>query len=103
MRSVGGRQKTEVVQRAFHPGFWLSSSRSGADLKYLATGCSFVVLTTMQNISEAENEARMLRGELYHAFMPELTAKRKRCHHACHRFNIAGEASRRRLVELWRE
>jgi hypothetical protein len=92
-----------VVQRAFHPGFWLSSSRSGADLKYLATGCSFVELTTMQNISEAENEARMLRGELYHAFMPELTAKRKRCHHACHRFNIAGEASRRRLVELWRE
>jgi hypothetical protein len=57
----------------------------------------------MQNIDEAENEARMLRGELYHAFMPELTAKRKRCHHAANRFNCAGEASRRKLVELWRE
>lgn len=55
-------------------------------------------------ISEKENEARMLRGELYHAFRPELTAKRDRAHLACHRFNkIGGEASRRKLVELWRE
>lgn len=57
----------------------------------------------LEHIDEAENEARMLRGELYHAFRPKLTAKRNRCHHACHRFNAAGEASRRRLVELWRE
>jgi hypothetical protein len=63
----------------------------------------FNTLLNMQNIDEAENEARMLRGELYHAFMPELAAKRKRCHHAAHRFNCAGEASRRKLVELWRE
>ncbi len=57
----------------------------------------------MDKLDEAENEARMLNGELYHAFLPKLTAKRHRCHHACHRFNQAGEASRRRLVELWRE
>jgi hypothetical protein len=57
----------------------------------------------MDKLDEAENEARMLRGELYHAFLPNLTSKRNRCHHACHRFNQEGEASRRRLVELWRE
>ena len=57
----------------------------------------------MKNISEAENEARMLRGELYHAFRPELTAKRNRCHHACNRFNSVGNANRRKLVELWKE
>jgi hypothetical protein len=57
----------------------------------------------MEKIDEAENEARMARGELYHAFLPGITAKRNRCHHACHRFNQAGEAPRRTLVELWRE
>jgi len=57
----------------------------------------------MEPIDEEENERRMLRGELYYAFLPKLTAKRNRCHHACHRFNIEGEAPRRRLVELWRD
>jgi hypothetical protein len=66
--------------------------------------CSPVMCSwEMENIDEKENEARMLRGELYHAFMPKLTAKRNRCHHAVHRFNSAGEAPRRKLVELWRE
>jgi Maltose acetyltransferase len=46
---------------------------------------------------------KALRGELYHAFIPELVAARSRCKHACERFNNAGEVSRRRLVELWRE
>ncbi|RFU29172.1 hypothetical protein B7463_g7170, partial [Scytalidium lignicola] len=54
-------------------------------------------------IDEADNEARMLRGELYYAFTPKLTAKRNRCHHACHRFNANAEAPRRRLVELWKD
>lgn len=53
--------------------------------------------------SHEENLRRMLAGELYYAFTPELTALRQRCHHAVHRFNSAGEASRRRLVELMRE
>jgi len=57
----------------------------------------------MDKIDEVENEARMLRGELYHAFVPKLTAKRNRCRYACHRFNQAGEASRRKLVELWKD
>lgn len=51
----------------------------------------------------SDNKAKMLRGELYYAFEPQLSAERKRCHHACNRFNQAGEVNRRRLVELWRE
>jgi hypothetical protein len=33
----------------------------------------------MENMNEAENEARMARGELFHAFLPSLLAKRNRC------------------------
>ncbi|KAL3477355.1 trimeric LpxA-like protein [Aspergillus californicus] len=51
---------------------------------------------------ETEKE-KMLRGELYRAFTPELTAERVRCRHACARFNSAGEISRRRLIELWKD
>jgi hypothetical protein len=51
----------------------------------------------------SENKARMLRGELYYAFTPELTASRRRATHACNRYNNAGEITRRRQVELWRE
>lgn len=57
----------------------------------------------MDRINEDENEAAMAKGELYYAFTPRLTTERMRCHHACHRFNIAGEVDRRRLVELWKE
>jgi hypothetical protein len=32
----------------------------------------------MEGIDPVENEARMLRGELYYAFLPDLTAKRNR-------------------------
>ncbi|OJJ58854.1 hypothetical protein ASPSYDRAFT_151458 [Aspergillus sydowii CBS 593.65] len=46
---------------------------------------------------------KMLRGELYRAFTPELTAERARCRAACTRFNNAGEVSRRRLLELWKD
>ncbi|KFY90263.1 hypothetical protein V500_05222 [Pseudogymnoascus sp. VKM F-4518 (FW-2643)] len=57
----------------------------------------------MENINEDENLANMLRGKLYYAFTPRLTVSRMRCHHACDRFNRAGEVDRRRLVELWRD
>ena len=56
-----------------------------------------------QDIDEETNKARMLRGELYYAFSPTLIAARQRCKYACNRFNNAGEVSRRREVELWRE
>ncbi|KAF9737754.1 hypothetical protein PMIN06_012412 [Paraphaeosphaeria minitans] len=49
------------------------------------------------------NKQKMLRGELYHAFVPELVADRARCGHACTRYNNAGDVSRRRLTELFRD
>lgn len=54
-------------------------------------------------VDEVENRRKMARGELYHAFTPELTAARARCQAACKRYTNAGEVPRRRLVELWRE
>jgi len=57
----------------------------------------------MDELNHEQNVAKMRRGELYYSFTPQLTAARMRCHHACHRFNVAGEVPRRRLVELWRE
>ena len=51
----------------------------------------------------SENKQKMLRGELYHAFVPELVADRARCKHACRRYNNAGDVSRRRLTELFKE
>ncbi|KAF2875265.1 maltose O-acetyltransferas-like protein [Massariosphaeria phaeospora] len=51
----------------------------------------------------SENKQKMLRGELYHAFTPELVADRARCKHACTRYNNAGEVSRRHLTELFRD
>ncbi|CAG5178531.1 uncharacterized protein ALTATR162_LOCUS8747 [Alternaria atra] len=51
----------------------------------------------------SENKKRMARGELYHAFTPELTAERSRCKQACARYNNAGDASRRKLTELFRD
>ncbi|THC91856.1 hypothetical protein EYZ11_008678 [Aspergillus tanneri] len=46
---------------------------------------------------------KMLRGEMYRAFTPDLIAARARCTRACHRFNNACNVPRRRLVELWKD
>ncbi|KAK2791275.1 hypothetical protein FQN52_004951 [Onygenales sp. PD_12] len=55
-------------------------------------------------MAELSGREKMLRGELYHAFTPELIAARKRCRLACDNFNRnAAEASVRRKVELWRD
>ncbi|KAJ5155195.1 acetyltransferase [Penicillium capsulatum] len=52
----------------------------------------------------SENKQRMARGELYHAFTPELEAERARCKVALRAYNAAvGNASRRETVRLWRE
>ncbi|KAG8624457.1 hypothetical protein KVT40_007524 [Elsinoe batatas] len=50
----------------------------------------------------SENKARSLRGELYHAFTPELVKQRQKCAKACKEFNNAEDEPRRRQVELWR-
>jgi hypothetical protein len=51
----------------------------------------------------AENKRRMLAGELYYAFVPELVAARRRCEYARVRFNNAGEVTRRQSIQLWKE
>ena len=52
----------------------------------------------------SENKQRMMRGELYYCFTPELGAERARCKAALRAFNAAaGDASRRETVRLWRE
>ncbi len=53
--------------------------------------------------SKSENARLALAGELFHAFVPELTAARSRCKHACNRYNTVGEVTRRRQIELWRD
>ena len=54
-------------------------------------------------MSGSSEKEKMLRGELYFSFTSPLAEERQRCHHACHRFNNAGEVSRRGLVELWKD
>ncbi|KAF7586744.1 hypothetical protein BBP40_008387 [Aspergillus hancockii] len=46
---------------------------------------------------------KMLNGELYWAWDEDLQANRERCKFACQQFNEAGQVSRRRRVELWRD
>ncbi|PWY92411.1 trimeric LpxA-like protein [Aspergillus heteromorphus CBS 117.55] len=46
---------------------------------------------------------KMLNGELYWAWDADLQANRQRCKAACDAFNQAGQVSRRRRVELWRD
>ncbi|KAL2172255.1 hypothetical protein VTG60DRAFT_6633 [Thermothelomyces hinnuleus] len=60
---------------------------------------------SQDNLDLAENRRRMLAGELYYAFAPDLTAERERCKRACGAFTAAnlGGASRRKLVELWKD
>ena len=55
------------------------------------------------NMEESVEWQKAQRGELYHAFVPELIAVRNKCAQVCHRFNSAENMSRRRMVELWRE
>ncbi|KAK2778777.1 hypothetical protein FQN52_000188 [Onygenales sp. PD_12] len=46
---------------------------------------------------------KMVNGELYWAWDDDLQANRDRCKAACEKFNQAGNVSRRRRVELWRD
>ncbi|KLJ10958.1 acetyltransferase [Blastomyces silverae] len=54
-------------------------------------------------MAEPTEKEKMLRGELYHAFTPELIAARTKCKWACKRFNDSEEVTRRRQIELWRD
>ncbi|KAK4442699.1 putative acetyltransferase [Podospora aff. communis PSN243] len=61
---------------------------------------------SIRSIDPVENRRRMLAGELYYAFTPDLTAERRRCKAASYEYSqqvITGTASRRTLVELWKK
>jgi hypothetical protein len=58
------------------------------------------------SLANCEEYAKMLRGELYYSFGPEMSAARRRCAHACRQFNRAAERediTRREQVQLWRK
>lgn len=46
-----------------------------------------------QPIEMPTEKEKMLRGELYHAFVPDLIAARSRCKQACNRFNRPEDVS----------
>jgi hypothetical protein len=61
---------------------------------------------SIRSVDPVENRRRMLAGELYYAFTPDLTAERKRCKAASWEYNqhaVTGVATRRTLVELWKK
>jgi hypothetical protein len=54
-------------------------------------------------MSYEEEKAKMIRGELYYAFNPGLVRDRQNCHAKVQRYNNAGDISRRKRVEMWKE
>lgn len=54
-------------------------------------------------MSYEDEKGKMLRGELYFAFNPGLVRDRQICHAKVQRYNNAGDISRRKRVEMWRE
>ncbi|KAL5598760.1 hypothetical protein BROUX41_003904 [Berkeleyomyces rouxiae] len=54
----------------------------------------------MQEIDHAENRRRMIAGEMYYSFTPELVASRARCVKACKRFNKTEDMNRRTRTQL---
>jgi len=58
-------------------------------------------MSSLAHLNDAEEKAKMLRGELYHAFVPSLVAERARCSAACHALNTASGPTRLERANLW--
>ena len=54
-------------------------------------------------MSYEEEKGKMLRGEMYTASNPGLLRDRQVCRAKVQRYNTAGDISRRKRVEMWRE
>ena len=54
-------------------------------------------------MSQKTEKEKMLSGELYFAFSPELVKDRNRAASACNQMNSEGELSRRMMVKHWRK
>ncbi|KAI1813928.1 hypothetical protein GGS20DRAFT_446782 [Poronia punctata] len=55
----------------------------------------------LRSVDPVENKRRMENEQLYFSFTPDLIAARRKCQVAFERFNNAGDASRRTLLELF--
>lgn len=82
-----------------YPGLNIYIKRGEEERLSLSPSHSYEHIPT----SMATEKEKMLRGELYYAFSPELCAARARTEKACRAYNNAGEISRRKQVELWRK
>jgi hypothetical protein len=56
-----------------------------------------------KTLAGVEQYQKALRGELYHAFGPEMTWARRRSAIACKKYNAAEDPTRREQVAMWRE
>lgn len=54
-------------------------------------------------MSQPTEKEKMLRGEQYIAFSPELVKERNRCARACNQLNNEAKLSRRVMVKHWRK
>ena len=54
-------------------------------------------------LSKCDEYHKMLRGDLYFSFGPEMLAARRRCAIACKKFNAAEDEPRRVQVQLFRK
>lgn len=71
---------------------WHSARRHFEKQPRTAVMCNVDIKDPDEN---AENKARMERGDLFYAFTPDLIAEREKCAQACNAFNTASrEASR---------
>lgn len=54
-------------------------------------------------MSQKTEKEKMLSGEVYFAFSPELVKDRSRAASACNQLNNEGDLSRRKMVKHWRK
>ncbi|KAK3319645.1 hypothetical protein B0T19DRAFT_432811 [Cercophora scortea] len=60
----------------------------------------------IESLSPSENRRRMIAGEMYYAFTPELGEDRRRCRQASYEYttrSLAANSSRRELVTIWKK
>jgi Maltose acetyltransferase len=76
-----------------------------SSLRFRIACCLFISPATLDTSMPPSSPEwdKALRGELYHAFVPELVDARDRCKQACDIFNKSDDVSRRCMVQLWRK
>ncbi|KAJ4345560.1 uncharacterized protein N0V89_011693 [Didymosphaeria variabile] len=60
------------------------------------------ILELKEALRGVEEYQKMLRGQQYYSFGPEMTWARRRCAIACRKYNAAEDPTRREQVAMWR-